>query len=341
MRRPPSGRGAMVREPSCTVTMLLTIARPSPTPAWPSRVRSRAALERLGERRDQLAGADLAGVLDGEHHASRAATRCATRHGAALGQVVDDGVVHEVRRHLQQERRRPEGRGDLAGGVDGDPALLGEREQRLGGLLDEQRQVDGLPGERPRSARLSTSSASVRSIARALTAWRRSTSSSGSWVGSLRATSRRVCEIASGVRSSCEALAANRCCSATWASSRASMASKASASSRNSSLRPSSRIRWDSDPLRGQAGGVGDAGQRGEHPAGEAATRPPGRTPAGRPARSPRRGANARRRSVRLRAPGHPRCRPRRRARGAEDRERSRVLASEPRHHEQHARPRP
>ena len=67
--------------------------------------------------------------------------------------------------------------------------------------------------------------------------------------GSLRATSSSVCVIASGVRSSWEALAANRCCSATCASSRASMASKASASSRNSSLRPASRIRWESDPV--------------------------------------------------------------------------------------------
>ena len=55
--------------------------------------------------------------------------------------------------------------------------------------------------------------------------------------------------IASGVRSSWEALAANLCCSATCASSRVSMVSKASASSRNSSLRPGSRIRWESDPV--------------------------------------------------------------------------------------------
>ena len=55
--------------------------------------------------------------------------------------------------------------------------------------------------------------------------------------------------IASGVRSSWEALAANLCCSATCASNLASMVSKASASSRNSSLRPGSRIRWDSDPV--------------------------------------------------------------------------------------------
>ena len=99
-----------------------------------------------------------------------------------------------------------------------------------------------------RSARLSRRSASVRSIARALTACRRSTSSPVSRPGSLRATSRSVWVIARGVRSSWDALAANLRCSATCASSRASIVSKASASSRNSSVRPSSRIRWESDP---------------------------------------------------------------------------------------------
>ena len=100
----------------------------------------------------------------------------------------------------------------------------------------------------PRSARLSRSSASVRSIALVLTTCRRSISSSVSRSGSLRATSRSVWLIASGVRSSCEAFAAKRCCSATCASSRASMPSNASASSRNSSRRPSSSIRWESEP---------------------------------------------------------------------------------------------
>ena len=99
------------------------------------------------------------------------------------------------------------------------------------------------------SVRLSRSNASVRSIARVLTAWRRSTSSPFGPLGSLRATSRSVCVIASGVRSSWEALAANLCCASTCASSRASIVSKASASSRNSSLRPSNWIRCDNDPF--------------------------------------------------------------------------------------------
>ncbi len=89
----------------------------------------------------------------------------------------------------------------------------------------------------------------MRLIARALTACRRSSNSSASRPRSLRATSSRAWLIAKGVRSSCEALAANLCCSATCASSRSSMVSKASASSRSSSCLPDSRIRCDSEPL--------------------------------------------------------------------------------------------
>ncbi len=100
----------------------------------------------------------------------------------------------------------------------------------------------------PRSARLSSSSASVRSIARLLTACRRSMTSPVARPGSARATSRSVLDTASGVRSSWEALAANLLCSATCASSRASIVSNASASSRNSSPRPGSLIRWESEP---------------------------------------------------------------------------------------------
>ena len=37
---------------------------------------------------------------------------------------------------------------DVAGGLDGEAALLGEREQRLGGLLRDERQVDAFAGER-------------------------------------------------------------------------------------------------------------------------------------------------------------------------------------------------
>jgi hypothetical protein len=39
-RSPPAGRGVRVRVPSCAWVMLLTIARPRPTPAWSVRMRS-------------------------------------------------------------------------------------------------------------------------------------------------------------------------------------------------------------------------------------------------------------------------------------------------------------
>ena len=57
--------------------------------------------------------------------------------------------MHEVRRHLQQERGRADGGGHVAGGLDGDAALLGEGEERLGGLLGDEGQVDVLAGEGP------------------------------------------------------------------------------------------------------------------------------------------------------------------------------------------------
>ena len=63
-------------------------------------------------------------------------------HGAVFGEVVDDGVVQQVRGQLQQERVRTEGMGDVAGCLDRDAALLGEREEGLGGLFREEGQVD-------------------------------------------------------------------------------------------------------------------------------------------------------------------------------------------------------
>ena len=70
-------------------------------------------------------------------------------HRAVLGEVVDDRVVHQVRGHLQQQRVRAEGRGDVTGRPDGDAMLLGEGKERLGRLLRDRRQVDRLAGERP------------------------------------------------------------------------------------------------------------------------------------------------------------------------------------------------
>ncbi len=61
-----------------------------------------AALERFGECRDHLRGELLAGVLDGEHDGPGADDGLGL-HGAVFREVVDDGVVQEVRGHLKQE----------------------------------------------------------------------------------------------------------------------------------------------------------------------------------------------------------------------------------------------
>ena len=99
---PPAARGVRVRVPSCAWVMLLTMARPRPTPRVVGADALGAALKRLGKRGDQLWGELLAGVLDREHH-SLGVNAGRDPHGALVGQVVDDRVVHEVRRHLQQE----------------------------------------------------------------------------------------------------------------------------------------------------------------------------------------------------------------------------------------------
>jgi hypothetical protein len=64
---------------------------------------SAAALKGLAKRGNQLWGELLAGVLDGQHH-GLGVSAGRDPHGAVFRQVVDDGVVHEVRSHLQQER---------------------------------------------------------------------------------------------------------------------------------------------------------------------------------------------------------------------------------------------
>ena len=125
----------------------------------------------------------------------------------------------------------------VAGGLDGEAAFLCEREERFSGFFGDEGKVDVFSGERPLVGAAEQEQClgevdrsgvdvveAVDELAGVAVAF-----------GSLRATSSSVCVIASGVRSSWEAFAANRCCSATCASSRASMVSKLSASSRNSS----------------------------------------------------------------------------------------------------------
>jgi len=66
------------------------------------------------------------------------------RDAPVLGEGMDDGVVHEVRRHLQQERGRADGQGRVAAGLEGGVALFCEGEECFGGLFGDQGKVDVL-----------------------------------------------------------------------------------------------------------------------------------------------------------------------------------------------------
>ena len=63
----------------------------------------RAPLKRLGKGGNQLRSKVLPGVLDREHHILGVNVG-SDPYGAVLGKIVDDGVVYEVRRQLEQER---------------------------------------------------------------------------------------------------------------------------------------------------------------------------------------------------------------------------------------------
>src|SRR5882757_7986158 len=78
---------------------------------------SAAALERFDQRGDQVRGEHFAGVLDSEYDGPRLD---AGGHPdrAAVREVVDDRVVHEVRGQLQQQRARPDGGGKAPRGLD-------------------------------------------------------------------------------------------------------------------------------------------------------------------------------------------------------------------------------
>ena len=137
-----------MRAPSCASVMLLTIARPRPTPAWSVRMRLGTAKERLDKCGNQLWGEVLAGVLDGEHHGF-GVDAGRDPHGALFRQVVDDRVVHEVRSQLQKERLVSRWLSQLAGGLDGDAAFFCEGEERFGGFFRYEGQVDVFSGEGP------------------------------------------------------------------------------------------------------------------------------------------------------------------------------------------------
>ena len=102
-RSPPAARGVRVSVPSCACVMLLTSGRARDYTRVVGADAFGAAKKRLDKRGDRLWGELLAGALDREHHVL-GVNAGRDPHGAVFGQVVDDCVLHEVRRQLQQER---------------------------------------------------------------------------------------------------------------------------------------------------------------------------------------------------------------------------------------------
>ena len=84
---PAAARGARVRVPSWAWAMLLTIARPRPTPAWSVRMRSVPRWNGSTSVATSCGRELLAGVLDGEHHASWAATLVVTHTVPCSGRL--------------------------------------------------------------------------------------------------------------------------------------------------------------------------------------------------------------------------------------------------------------
>jgi hypothetical protein len=107
-----------------------------------------AAVKWLDKGGDQLWREHLAGVLDREHGGLRA-NAGRNPHGALIRQIVNDRVMHEVRRHLQQERMRADGGGHVASGLDAEASPFCEREKRLCGFFRDEGQVHVFPREGP------------------------------------------------------------------------------------------------------------------------------------------------------------------------------------------------
>ena len=161
-------------------------------------------LKRLSQGGDQLGGEHRAGALDLERHCLGLGAG-GDPHLAVFKQIVDDPVAYQMVASWRRSASEPTVGATwvvVSRVTPRSPARAKSVSVASSAIRDRSTRF----GVNDRwSARLSTSNASVRSIPRVLTNRRRSTSSSLAPSGLFRATSRRVCVIASGVRSSWEA----------------------------------------------------------------------------------------------------------------------------------------
>ena len=250
--RPPSSRGWAVAVPPWIAAMDATMARPSPKPSWEVRSLSRWNGWKMRST--------SAGLMTGPVLATVSWLLPATGAGAdpdVTGRrVVPDRVVDQVRDEVFGQHRVTRYDGGFqrgvrspvaqAGGIEdvfgdgGQVDLLVDGEPALVAREDEQR-ADEVLGVIHRSADVRRHGAQV--VGRAV-------------AGCPATTSTVVRMTASGVRSSCEALAMNRCWPSNAAWSRPSISSNVSASSRSSSRGPVSATRADrlcSDAARAAA----------------------------------------------------------------------------------------
>ena len=289
-RRPPSGRARRTSVPPCAAAMAATIDRPSPVPApsgpvrpsrwngWPSRATCSGS--RTGPPVSTTSSA-----------ACSASTRRYPDPAAVV--VVGDRVVDRRCRPSGPAARRCRGSRRRAAPRRGPSAawprcrrrgsrqrLRDQRRRRRPGRGRRARRAARGPASRKPSSSWSTRSSSVRSRSGERDRLRRTGS------GFATATSSDARIVASGVRSSWEALATNRRWAANDASSRSSSSSMVSARRLDLVGRAG-----DGQPLVQVVGGDpagrrGDRPQRAQHPPGHAPGRAAPRRPPSRPARS-------------------------------------------------------
>ncbi len=201
MRIPPAERGVRVSVPSCAWVMVLTIARPRPTPAWSVCMRS-VPRWNGSVSVETSCGVSFSPVFSTVSTTVLGQTLAFTHTVPCSGRLWTIAFCTRFMVSCSRSACDP-----MAGVMSPEVSMVtprfSARGRSVSAASSARRDRSTYSRVKDRwSARLSRSNASVRSIARVLTAWRRSMTSPVSRFGSVRATSRSAFEIASGVRNS-------------------------------------------------------------------------------------------------------------------------------------------
>ena len=172
--------------------------------------------------------------------------------------------------------------GHVPGGLDGDTVPFCEGEERFGCVFRYEEQVDVFLSEGPLVSATEQEQSLGKFDRSGIDGVEAFDELAGMAVWIVAGDLKKGLRDRQWGTSSWKAFAANLCCSATCASSRASMASKLSASSRNSSLRPFRRILGERSVSTIRVASVMRV--KGASICRREPTLPRNRTPAGRPA---------------------------------------------------------